>query len=283
MCASRPGRRLAEPLGPGSPGAPLQIAPFSDSLEFGWLGVGKGSTHAVHQSSPRWTQGLRTEWSRALRALAPGAAPCGLPPRAAPRQVPPGADGRPMEAVELPPVGMSWARAGLPALGPPPLKKGRSRQELMQRGPSSSAARRRRRPAAGRALDPLAGSRRQPDAQSAPRDGPRRLRTARGDGPGRPSRPPSRGGRGAAGAAGARRRAAQHEAPPRGGCMAAARRVAAARDAARQRGASTSRAARCQPSTPDAPRAERKPVTDVDDPRIEAPAAARGCPRAGET
>ena len=28
-----------------------------------------------------------------------------------------------MEAVELPPVGMSWARAGLPALGPPPLKK----------------------------------------------------------------------------------------------------------------------------------------------------------------
>ena len=38
-----------------------------------------------------------------------------------------------MEAVELPPVGMSWARAGLPALGPPPLKKGRSRQELMQR------------------------------------------------------------------------------------------------------------------------------------------------------
>ena len=38
-----------------------------------------------------------------------------------------------MKAVELPPVGMSWARAGLPALGPPPLKKGRSRQELMQR------------------------------------------------------------------------------------------------------------------------------------------------------
>ena len=74
-----------------------------------------------------------------------------------------------MEAVELPPVGMSWARAGLPALGPPPLKKGRSRQELMQRE-AEFQRRRGAAPARGRrqALDPLAGSRRRPDAQERP-------------------------------------------------------------------------------------------------------------------
>ena len=74
-----------------------------------------------------------------------------------------------MEAVELPPVGMSWARAGLPALGPPPIKKGRSRQELMQRE-AEFQRRRGAAPARGRrpALDPLAGSRRRPDAQERP-------------------------------------------------------------------------------------------------------------------
>ena len=81
--------------------------------------------------------------------------------------LPPGpAKNKQMEAVELPPVGMSWARAGLPALGPPPIKKGRSRQELMQREAEfqrrrgAAPAARGRRPA----LDPLAGSRRRPDA-----------------------------------------------------------------------------------------------------------------------
>ena len=74
-----------------------------------------------------------------------------------------------MEAVELPPVGMSWARAGLPALGPPPLKKGRSRQELMQREAEFQRRRGAAPAARGRrqALDPLAGSRRRPDAQRA--------------------------------------------------------------------------------------------------------------------
>ena len=74
-----------------------------------------------------------------------------------------------MEAVELPPVGMSWARAGLPALGPPPLKKGRSRQELMQRE-AEFQRRRGAAPARGRRqpLDPLAESRRRPDAQERP-------------------------------------------------------------------------------------------------------------------
>ena len=91
--------------------------------------------------------------------------------------------------------------------------------------------------------------------------------------------------RGAAGAAGARRRAAQHERRR----AAKLRRIfsrqpiAAAHARGRcapARAPSTSRARRCRPSTPSTPSAKRKPVTAVDDPRIEAALRRLEVPRA---
>ena len=249
-------------------------------LEFGWPG---GSAALARVRDPQCTNrhlvGRRDsarERSRAVRALAPGAAPCGLPPRAASRQVPPGADGRPMEAVELPPVGMSWARAGLPALGPPPLKKGRSRQELMQREAEFQRRRGAAPAARGRrqALDPLAGSRRRPDARLARACTPtttmgldRRGRTARGDGADA-AEPPAEPQRLAAPAGtpahvGAQRSTKRRRAATSCGGRCPPRRRRRAGRCAPARAPSTSRAARCRPSTPStppAPSASRSPI-----------------------
>ena len=179
-----------------------------------------------------------------------------------------------MEAVELPPVGMSWARAGLPALGPPPLKKGRSRQELMQRE-AEFQRRRGAAPARGRrqALDPLAGSRRRPDAQERPPamglDGFERPEAEGGvEPPAEPQRLaalPALPALAGAQRSTKRRRAAKlrrplpaASPPPRGTLRASESAFDLARGAL--------------PAVDplDAPRAERKPVTDMDDPRIEA-------------
>ena len=182
-----------------------------------------------------------------------------------------------MEAVELPPVGMSWARAGLPALGPPPLKKGRSRQELMQREAEFQRRRGAAPAARGRrqALDPLAGSRRRPDAQERPPamglDGFERPEETGPGGVEPPAEPqrlaalPALPALAGAQRSTKRRRAAKlrrplpaASPPPRGTLRASESAFDLARGAL--------------PAVDplDAPRAERKPVTDMDDPRIEA-------------
>ena len=177
-----------------------------------------------------------------------------------------------MEAVELPPVGMSWARAGLPALGPPPIKKGRSRQELMAREAAFQRRRGAAPPARGRrqALDPLAESRRRPDAQERPPamglDGFERPEET--DAPTEPQRLaalPALPALAGAQRSTKRRRAAKlrrplpaASPPPRGTLRASESAFDLARGAL--------------PAVDplDAPRAARKPVTDMDDPRIEA-------------
>ena len=213
-----------------------------------------------------------------LRALAPGAAPCGLPPELFPRvRQEQGRWKREAASVGCPGPARGcprWAAAA---------EEGRSRQELMQRGPIQ---RRRRgaggpRPAGPR---PAGGGRRRPVRRSAPRWASAGLS---GPGAGGGVEPPAEPQRLAAlpalpALAGAQRGTA----PPRGRTAAAARRVAAAaRDAAGQRERLRPRARRAAGRRPPRrpPRRAQAGHRYGRPAHRGGPAAARGCPRAGET
>ena len=272
-------------LRPGAAGAPL--ANRSIFRQSGiWMACG-GVGGARHRSAPNVTS-LDAGTPHSVVSRGASAAP-GLPPwaasRAASRQVPPGADGRPMEAVELPPVGMSWARRGCPRWARHQ-SKGPVAAGADAARPSSSAGARGAgprpapgpRPAGGEpaAAGRRAGGQRQRPRAERPRMGLERL----GNGPGRwaraaPSRRRAAAARGAAGAAGARRQQRSTKRRRGEAAAAAARRVAAAAPGrcGPARAPSTSRAARPAVDPLDAPAGGRTGAV----PQIGRPAHQAAC------